>query len=161
MGDYLYHFSEDPTITRFAPRVAPTQQVEGAYVWADDDWHQFRYWFPRQCPRATWWPKDRSTRPTVAIQWDWLDACMTTTVFAYRFDPTPFRANPGGGGWITEETITPIDVAPLADLLAKHKEAGNEFRIVADLSELWNQVIAEPDIDFSGIRLRNLDPDAF
>src|SRR5689334_3088933 len=37
MGEFVYHFSEDPTIEVFAPRVAPTQQVAGAYVWAADD----------------------------------------------------------------------------------------------------------------------------
>lgn len=31
--DELLHFSEDPTITVFEPRVAPTAQVPGAYVW--------------------------------------------------------------------------------------------------------------------------------
>lgn len=148
MGDYLYHFSEDPTIEVFAPREQ--------YVWADDEWHQFRYWFPRECPRGTWWPKDRSARPTVAIQWDWWDRFNEAAVYAYRFDAAPFCENPGGGGWIADETIIPIDVAPIGDLLQKHKEAGNEFRIVADLSKLWNQVIELPDVDFSGIRLRNL-----
>lgn len=148
MGDYLYHFSEDPSINVFVPREQ--------YVWADDDWHQFRYWFPRECPRATWWPKDQAMRPTVAIQWDWWDAFQTVELFAYTFDATPFRKNPPGGGWITEATITPIDVQPVGDLLQKHKEAGNEFRIVADLAKLWSQVIELPDIDFSGIRLRNL-----
>ncbi len=62
----------------------------------------------------------------------------------------------GGGGWITDETVDPIDVSPVGDLLRKHKEAGNELRIVTDLQALWNQVITLPDTDFSGIRLRNL-----
>jgi hypothetical protein len=156
MGEYLYHFSEDPTIDLFIPRVAPTQQVDGAFVWADDEWHSFRYWFPRQCPRGTWWPKDQSRRPTVAIQWDWYDSFMAAEVYAYRFDATPFRANPGGGGWITEDTVTPLDVAPVGPLLAKHRAAGNEFRLVADLWALWLEVIELPGIDFSGIRLKNL-----
>ena len=148
MGEYLYHFSEDPTIDVFAPREQ--------FVWADDEWRQFRYWFPRECPRATWWPKDRSARPIVAIQWDWWDTFVSTDLYAYRFDAAPFRDSAEGGGWITEDTITPLDVSPVGDLLAKHKEAGNEFRLVADLSQLWRQVIELPDIDFSGIRLRNL-----
>src|SRR4051812_42527024 len=69
MGEYLYHFSEDPTIELFAPRVAPTQQVDGAYVWACDEGLAPSYWFPRQCPRGTWWDLDRTWR-VHAIQWD-------------------------------------------------------------------------------------------
>ncbi len=148
MGEYLYHFSEDPTIEVFVPR--------DRYVWDDDEWHQFRYWFPRECPRATWWPKDRSTCPTVAIQWDWWNRFDEVTLYAYTFDAAPFRENPDGGGWITEETMTPLDVSPVGDLLTKHRKAGNEFRIVADLAALWSEVITRPGVDFSGIRLRNL-----
>lgn len=148
MAPHLFHFSEDPTIQVFVPRER--------YVWADDEWHQFRYWFPRECPRATWWAKDQQSRPTVAIQWDWLDTFLTTTLYAYTFDGTTFTNSPEGGGWITEETITPRDVSPVGELFAKHREAGNEFRIVADLWALWLDVIERPGIDFSGIRLKNL-----
>jgi hypothetical protein len=52
MPAYLYHFSEDPTIEVFAPHVADTQQVEGEWVWAVDDYRAPTYWFPRQCPRG-------------------------------------------------------------------------------------------------------------
>lgn len=154
MGEYLYHFSEDPTIEVFVPRVAPTQQVEGAYVWADDDWHEFRYWFPRQCPRGTWWPKDRSARPTVAIQADWYDRFLHCELYAYTFDAAPFREVPGG--WLTEETVKPLDVQPVGPLRDRHDAAGNDFLLVDDLWALWLDVIERPGIDFSGIRLKNL-----
>ena len=148
MGAYLYHFSEDPTIEVFVPR--------DKYVWADDEWHQFRYWFPRECPRATWWNKDRSGHVTVAIQWDWFDAFLACELYAYTFDAAPFRENPEGGGWISHDAITPRDVQPAGPLLERHRARGVEFRIVDDLRRLWSDVIVRPGIDFSGIRLRNL-----
>src|SRR3954451_4817105 len=51
----VYHFSEDPTITRFEPHVAATAQEPDAYVWAVDEARCPDYWFPRQCPRAMAW----------------------------------------------------------------------------------------------------------
>lgn len=157
MPTYLYHFSEDPTITRFEPRVAPTQQVQGTFVWACDDQLAPSYWFPRQCPRGTWWPKRGEGRRVHAIQWDWRDRFVGGEVSAYRLDAAPFKPNPGGGGWITHATVTPLDVAPVGPLLDKHRDAGIELRVVPDLKTLWNDVITRPDINFSGIRLRNLD----
>jgi hypothetical protein len=156
---YLFHFSEDPTITRFEPHVAKTQQIEGAWVWADDELHSPRYWFPRQCPRATWWPKGDTewSHRVHAIQWDWWDRFLAAEVYAYRFDGAPFHENPGGGGWRTTEMITPIEVVPIGPLLDRHRDARVELRVVSDLKKLWNEVIELPGINFSGIRLRNLE----
>lgn len=61
----VLHFSEDPTITRFVPRVSPTSKDHGAFVWAVDAVRAPDYWFPKQCPRAMAWatpdtsPSDR------------------------------------------------------------------------------------------------------
>lgn len=157
MPDFLLHFSEDPTIERFVPRRAATQQIDGDFVWADDEDHFYRYWFPRDCPRGTWWEKSNCKRRVAAIQWDWLDRFVACELYAYRFDAAPFRENLGGGGWISEEKVVPVDVQPVGPLLDKHRDAGVEFRIVSDLKGVWDDVIKREDINFSGIRLRNLD----
>ena len=156
MGEYLYHFSEDPTIEVFAPRVAPTQQVEGAFVWACDDGLAPSYWFPRQCPRATWWDTERTWR-VHAIQWDWWDRFVAAEIYAYKLDAAPFRPNPGGGGWISEQTVTALDVQPIGSVVERHRDAGIELRVVPDLRSLWQEVIELPNVGFSGIRLRNLE----
>ena len=49
----LWHVSEDAAIARFEPR-------EGR-VWAIDTRHLPLYWFPRDCPRATFWAVDETT----------------------------------------------------------------------------------------------------
>ena len=156
MPEYLYHFSEDPNIEVFKPHVVPTQQIEGAHVWADDERNAPRYWFPRECPRGTWWPKgdpDWSHR-VHAIQWDWHERFCATTVYAYKFDAAPFEQVPGG--WIAKQTIHPLEVNAIGPLLDLHREARIELRLVDDLWALWLEVIEMPGIDFSGIRLRNL-----
>lgn len=152
---FLYHFSEDPLIEVFVPRVAPTQQVSGAYVWADAADTSPRYWFPRDCPRAAWWRRDGSGR-VHAIQWEWWDRFVGCDLYVYRFDAAPFRPNPGGGGWISTEAVVPLEVGPVGPLLARHREARIELRLVDDLWALWLRVIELPDVDFSGIRLPNL-----
>jgi hypothetical protein len=162
MADYVFHFSEDPTIEVFTPRVAPTQQVEGAYVWAVDEHRAPTYWFPRQCPRGTWWNADGGGHRVHAIEWDWVDRFLTAEIYAYRFAAAPFRTTldefggAGRGFWVTTETVTPVDVEPVGPLLGRHRAAGIELRCVTDLWSLWLEVIELPDIDFSGIRLANL-----
>jgi hypothetical protein len=56
--------------------------------------------------------------------------------------------------FVSRETVVPIEVVELGDLLARHAEAGNELRITPSLYPLWDKVI-ETSLDFSGIRLRN------
>ena len=152
---YLFHFSEDPTIELFVPHVAPSQQIEGEWVWADDEAHSPRYWFPRHCPRGTWWPADGVGPRVHAIQWDWFDRFCACELYAYRFDATPFHQVPGG--WISPEVVTALGVEPVGPLLDRHRDTrGFELRLVADLQALWNDVITRPGIHYSGIRLRNL-----
>ena len=154
-SDHLWHFSEDPTISVFHPRVAPTQQIDGEWVWADDERNAPRYWFPRDCPRATWWPADDPRWPlrVHAIEWAWLDRVRACVLYAYRLPAATFRKTPGG--WISAEAVRPLGVEPVGDLLQKHDEAGIELRLVHDLVALWNDVITRPGIEFSGIRLGN------
>jgi hypothetical protein len=56
-GDVLHHFSEDPNIVRFDPHVPVTNPEHRAGVWVIDAAHAPLYWFPRDCPRVTVWPR--------------------------------------------------------------------------------------------------------
>src|SRR5262245_39615959 len=100
----LLHFSEDPTIELFVPHVATTAQQSEAYVWAVDHDRSPDYWFPRQCPRAMAWVTESTSdddRERVigpgggvrvhAIEYCWLDAMRSTTLYAYRLPAAPFR----------------------------------------------------------------------
>ncbi|HMH90098.1 MAG TPA: hypothetical protein VK586_03335 [Streptosporangiaceae bacterium] len=46
----VLHFSEDPSIIRFEPHVAPTATLRDPLVWAVDPARSPDYWFPRNCP---------------------------------------------------------------------------------------------------------------
>ena len=178
----LLHFSEDPSIRVFEPHVAATAQVQGAWVWAVDRHREPTYWFPRDCPRITFWPhpgrpvtdEQRSVTGWTAavrvhaIESDWLDRMRQCSLYMYVFDGGPFRPTDEafgerrkgqGGFWVADQAVRPVAVEPVGDLLDKHVKAGIELRITPALWDLWDRVVAS-GLDFSGIRLRNARPRA-
>lgn len=102
----LFHFSDDPAITRFeprpvltpSPRAAGREWLNGPLVWAIDEWHQPMYLFPRDCPRILVWPKpesvavdletwwqDRTCRMVAYIEQRWLGALRSARLHRYEF----------------------------------------------------------------------------
>jgi len=165
----LWHVSEDASIERFAPHVSATADLEEPLVWAVDTRHLPLYWFPRDCPRGTFWsgaatePADAERllggSPRVhAIEQAWLDRMHTADVFAYRLQERTFVPHPDVGGyWVSRTTVEAIEVGPLGDLVALHDDAGIELRILSNLWQLWNVVVAST-LEYSGLRLRNARP---
>jgi len=154
----LWHVSEEPAIRRFEPREEK--------VWAIGTRLLPLYWFPRECPRATFWADsgttdddvyrflggDRSRRVHV-VEPDWLEPMRRARVVAYRMPEQPFVENEDRF-WISTDAVEPLELVELGDLLACHEEAGIPLHTDPDLLGLWNDVIAST-LGFSGIRLRN------
>lgn len=165
----MWHVSEDATITRFEPHRAVTATRDELFVWAIDTRHLPLYWFPRDCPRGTWWADERTTAedaerwlagsPRVhAVQSDWLDSLRRARVVAYRLPEETFVQDAEVGGyWVSREPVEPLEGIELGDLLELHTTAGIELRVVPDLWALWQRVISST-VQFSGMRLRNLGP---
>ena len=165
----LWHVSEDPAIAHFEPRANADHDSPEPFVWAIDDEHVPAYWFPRDCPRATFWAIASTSADDVerfltgdrmrrvhALQSDWLERFRAARVFGYRLPDEPFeRYGRAAGYWVSREPVEPVDVVELGDLLARHASAGIELRVVPDLRALWARVIGST-LEFSGIRLRNL-----
>ena len=166
----LWHVSEDPSIARFEPHRASFATTDEPLVWAIDTRHLPLFWFPRDCPRGTFWggpdtsdeDADRFLLGTAervhATEAGWLDAIRVARVVAYRLPEDGFTPHPEVGGyWLSREAVEPVALVELGDLLARHGEAGIELRIVPSLAPLWERVIAST-LEFSGIRLRNASP---
>ena len=162
----LWHVSENPGIERFEPHVSATAAEREPLVWAIDTRHLPLYWFPRDCPRGTFWA-DADTTPEDAarllgeasrvhvVEESWLERMRDTTVFAYRLPEPDFEPHPEVGGyWVSRRAVAPLEIAPLHDLVGRHEQAEIELRILANLWPLWNEVAAST-LEYSGMRLRN------
>lgn len=165
----VLHFSEDPTIERFVPHVAPTSARKEAYVWAVGHDRCPDYWFPRACPRAMAWVGPRTTQDdrsriigagcgerVHAIEYGWLEALRKVELYAYRLAAADFQ--PIGdppNAMVSTVPVTPLGPPErVGDLFELHKEAGIQLRVLPSLWPFWDEVI-ESTLEFSGIRLRN------
>ena len=134
----LYHFSEDPSITRFVPHVAATSSATEALVWALEPAKSYLYLFPRDCPRVTFFvaehtsDEDRerffghtdATR-VVAIESDWLERLRGTTLYRYTLPPDGFELmDDDAGYWVSRRTVEPLGVDPVGDLMAALLDEG-------------------------------------
>jgi len=166
----LFHFSEDPSICRFVPHVPRSNSTHAAAVWAIDEEHSPLYWFPRDCPRVTAWPRNSveaaafrtafatDARRVHAIETGWLDRMTSAVVYRYVLDATDFSPwEDASGQWICEHDVEPLSVAPIGDLLALHRDAGIELRIVDTLWPLRDLAHRGP-WDFCTVRMGNARP---
>lgn len=183
----LWHVSEDSAIARFEPRPStaigltrredgsvvpmPTGDTGEPLVWAVDTRHLPMYWFPRDCPRGTFWARPETTDADVemfldgdrsgrvhAVESAWLERIRVARVFAYRVPEATFRPHATVGGyWVSASAVKPIERVELSDLLTRHADAGIELRIVPSIWPLWDRVIAS-SLEFSGMRVRNAGP---
>ena len=166
----LFHFSHDPAIERFVPHVPATNPDQPPAVWAIDEHHQSAYWFPRDCPRATVWPRDEHERIGFEASFDttaprvhfverrWADRLNEPPLHRYEFDPEPFRTWPAAAGqWTSPTEVRPIAIEPVGDVRRRHADAGIDLRVVDDLWP-WVDRIVDGPWEFSCIRLRYATP---
>lgn len=166
----LHHYSEDPALTIFHPRVPKISDVGvQAYVWAIDEWHAPMYYMPRNCPRACFWAGERTTeidrdrwlhdlqaRFVMAIERGWLDRIRGTVLYRYEMPPEKFIPRlDDSGHHVCAETVAPLRVEPMSDLLGAILAEGVELRIVDRLGPMWRRIHKESTLHFSGTRLRN------
>ena len=166
----LYHFSEEPDIHVFEPRVAASTVERDPLVWAIHHDRQMMYFTPRDCPRACFWPGELTTpedralwfgnvdaHMVIAIESRWLDRLRTTTLYRYTVPETSFSPRGDGSGhWVSRETVVPTAVEQMTDLLGALAQSGIELRVTPSLISLWKGVI-QSSLQFSGTRLRNAE----
>lgn len=167
----LWHVSEDPTIARFAPHRAPTALTDEPLVWAIDTRHLPLYWFPRQCPRCTFWAGPRTAdadadrflggardRRVHVIEDGWLDRVRAARLQLYRLPAESFREDPEVAGyWVSRVAVEPLERRAIDDLVGRHEAAGIALRTVPNLWPLWDAVV-DSTLEFSGMRLRDALP---
>ena len=164
----LWHVSENAAIDRFEPHVSATAASNEPRVWAVDSRHLPLYWFPRECPRGTFWATSHTTRQDAELLGDasrvhlvetsWLESMRSARVVAYRLPEATFTHDGAVGGyWLSRAAVEPLDVVQLGDLVARHEASGILLHSVPNLWPIWNRVVAST-LEFSGIRLHNALP---
>jgi hypothetical protein len=166
----LYHCSEDPGIALFHPHIAKTSAIQDeAFVWAIDEWHVPMYYVPRDCPRTCFWAGERTSasdrerwlhglepRFVIAVEANWAERIRGTVLYRYEMPPASFTARlDDSGHYVSRETVAPLRVEPMGDLLGAILSAGVELRVVDRLGPLWRRIHRESTLHFSGTRLRN------
>jgi hypothetical protein len=154
----LWHVSEDDSIRRFEPR--------DGKVWAIGTRLLPLYWFPRDCPRATFWAESATTEDAVerflggertrrvhVVEPEWIEPIRTARVLAYHMPEGPFVEN-DDRFWISAEPVEPRELVELGNLVERHDDAGIELRTEEDLLGFWDDIVGS-SLGFSGIRLRN------
>ncbi len=168
----LLHFSEDASIEIFRPHVAATSDSTDALVWAIDEPHSPLYWFPRHCPRVTFWRTANALGPDAtalftgtaaqrvhAIESGWLARVQQTNVYAYVFPADSFEPMASADGhWVSRRAVVPRAVEPVGDLLARHVEAAIELRVTPSLWPLHDALLASGLPTFSMVRMRSAQP---
>nr|WP_232345634.1 DUF6886 family protein [Paenactinomyces guangxiensis] len=168
----MFHFSENPDITLFVPHVPKTNPGQPPLVWAIDEEHAPHYYFPRDCPRIAFWttpnttPGDRdsffahtSARRIIAIESDWLNRVRDTRLYVYHLPGETFECvDANAGYYASSQSITPLAVEPVGDLLERLVEAKVELRITPSLWKLRHALISS-SVAFSMIRMGNASPD--
>ncbi len=176
----LWHFSENPSRGRFAPRApaadpagrpAPAADPAGRpLVWAVDTRHAPLFWFPRDCPRGCVWPASATTAEdrerffgqsaasrVHVMEAGWLGRVRECRLYAYRLPAQAFRPHAVGGYWVADEPVDALERAAIDDLVGRHAAAGIELRITPSIWPFWRRV-SNSTIGFSGSRLRNSAP---
>jgi hypothetical protein len=170
VDDVVFHFSEDPQIARFVPHVPRTNPNQPAAVWAIDAQHAPLYWFPRDCPRVTAWPRNEfeviefqrvfstTAHRVHAMESSWLAKMQSVNLVRYSFDAADFAPWPAASGqWICDHPVEPLEVTPIGDLLEAHSDAGIDLRPVPSLWPLHDLAISDR-WDFSIVRMSNASP---
>ena len=160
----LFHYSEDPTIQRFAPHVPQTSPDMPPAVWAIDAARAPLYWFPRNCPRVAVWANTTQQRQRLkqlfdtdatrvqAAPADWAKRIETCELYEYCFDGRDFVPWAAAEGqWVAHRTIEPVSVEQVGDLLPRQREAMVDVRLLSDLNQIRAQVLAS-DLPFSIVR---------
>jgi hypothetical protein len=90
----------------------------------------------------------------IAIEAAWLERVRTCQLYRYSFDECDFQSLDDNGMYVSRQTVRPLDVASVGDLLAVLAAGGVELRVCQSLVPLGRAVIATT-LDFSLIRMRN------
>lgn len=166
----LYHVSEDSSIKLFEPRPSPShyESIASEVVFAITDKLLHNYLLPRDCPRVAFYSKHDTSQSdkeiffgknssdyVVAVESKWHDVVQRTTLYCYEFPTDDFvLLDEGAGYYITYNTVAPISIRPIHDILGELVNRGVDLRLLPTLIPLA-QAVSKSTLQYSLIRMRN------
>ncbi|MBW5448091.1 hypothetical protein GE107_18700 [Cohnella sp. CFH 77786] len=165
----LYHFSSDPNIEVFKPRVKHNRQDMPPIVWAIDKEHEFTFFFPRDCPRIVYTrtpdisEEDEirffgttNSNIVISVETHWFHAINTATIFKYTLPGQSFKLfDEIAGYYISEQTIEPMAMEPISKLTERLMEHNIEIRWMTNLNPLREAILKSTIKDFGIHRFEN------
>ncbi len=166
---FLYHFSEEPDISKFEPRSSHGGDERSPLVWAIDEEHSVNYLFPRDCPRVIFSRSERMSeedevrffsntyaKTIIAVENAWVERINRTTLYRYIFQDESFELlDEIAGYYVSKQTIVPLRVEPVVHLLEEVVSRQVELRFTPSLYPLRDSILNSTIDDFSIIRFRN------
>ncbi|WPU97774.1 hypothetical protein SNE26_17240 [Mucilaginibacter sp. cycad4] len=166
----LFHISEQPGISIFAPRPSPSNfdNITADVVFAISDQLLHNYLLPRDCPRVTFYTGPYTTATDkqkfignttashiVAVESGWYQQIKKTTLYCYEFMPDDFMLiDECAGYYVSYKPALPIAVTVIDDIMATLLSRDIELRFMPSLTEIADAV-RNSSLQFSLIRMRN------
>jgi hypothetical protein len=92
----------------------------------------------------------------MAVEASWLERIRSTVLYRYEMPSAKFTPRlDDSGHYVCRETVGPLRVEAMRDLLGAIVAEGVEIRVVSRLGPMWRRVHQESTLQFSGTRLRN------
>jgi hypothetical protein len=167
MPPALFHVSEDAGITVFHPRRSTVFPTLGSVVWSVAKSQLVNYLLPCDCPRVTFCATSTTTdrdrqrfnvvgsSRVVVIGSGWEERVNAAALSVYELSATMFTLYDGSAGyWVSRETVVPLRVSLVTDVLTELRRRGADLRVVDRLGPLQENVAAST-LDYSIVRMRN------
>jgi len=168
----LFHVSEDPNVGVFHPRLPRRTELDPniGLVWSLVEPALPNWIFPRDCPRVGYrvcentTPDDKvkffasGAQHVVAIENDWHERQLNTTLYVYEFDPTNFYYDETAGFYVSQKSETSVDMVTYTNLYAELFKRGAEVRLVDNLWLLRDEVFASSLTTWSFCKMANAKP---
>ncbi|WP_068774294.1 DUF6886 family protein [Paenibacillus sp. FJAT-26967] len=158
----LFHFSSEPDIKVFVPRVKANRTDMPPVVWAIDQEHAFTFYFPRNCPRIVYTRSGGINREDearffglscadkiITVETQWYKAIKESTIYRYTLPSASFQLfDKTAGYYISEQTVTPVVMKPMRDLIGKLADLNIEIRLTPNLHPLKEAILNSTLDDF-------------
>lgn len=170
----LFHVSDQAGIKRFEPRLSPSPNAfagDDKVVYAIAESLLHNYFFPRDCPRVTFYAGEETTQADVERFWQvstakyivaiescWVPQMLTERLYCYEFPNKTFQlTDKCAQYYLSREAVEPIAVTVYDDLFLALSQRDVEVRILPSLWPLRDAVV-NSSVNYSIIRMRNAQP---